>query len=143
MAPSVMRICPSIVAIRMDVLLNALANRDDARINRLCTVFEKSMDDSNITMFTLEEAEYIREQLTYIHVMTLMNLYDVAIEAATNLRDMCEKIPPARMGVLYLLRATWFTPEPTDEMSLGPIDELPRLVKYEISKILEKVYNLV
>jgi hypothetical protein len=143
MVMAIPRICPSIVSIRMKVLLNALNARDDAKINKLCTLFEQHMDDSNIVLFTHEETEHVQEQLTYIHVLSMVNQYEAAVQATTKLQDMCEQISSSRMGVLYLLRTIWYTPTSNDELSLGPIDDLPRLVKYEISNILEKEYNLV
>lgn len=141
--PRVPRICPSIVDIRMSGLFEALVERDDTRINRLCDAFIKHMDEAKTVLFTHDEAEDVKDKILYIQLLCFMNLHDVAIDTAAEIQNICRDILHVRMGVINHLKAIWGVPELNKEFALGHIDDLPSLVKYQIAECLRCEYNLV
>ena len=142
MSKLVPRVCPTIINIRMKGLVAALEQRDQKRVDRLCTLFVQHMETANVVVFTRQEVDHVCEQISYIHILTFMDLYDMAISIACDLRDSYHSIGQKRTGVIYALRAIWHVPHLAEEFSMGAIDDLPSLVKYEISKHLEKEYNM-
>lgn len=124
-------------------LIEALVERDDTRIDRLCTAFIKHMDEADPMLFTHEEAEDVKEKILYIQLLGFMNVYDVAIDTAAEIQNMCRDISHVRMGVINQLNAIWRVQHLDEEFAMGPIDDLPALVKHEIAECLRREYNLV
>jgi hypothetical protein len=132
-----------IVDIRMRGLIEALVERDDVRINRLCNSYIEHMDKAEVLLFAPEEAEVVKEKILYIQLLSFTNLHDVAIDIAVEIQNMSREILHARMGVIYHLNAVMHVPELDEEFGLGAIDELPALVKYQIAECLKHEYNMV
>ena len=143
MSKIIPRISPWIVDIRMRGLFEALVERDDIRINRLCTAYIQHMDEAKPMLFTHEEAEVVKEKILYIHLLSFMNLHDAAIDTAAEIQNMCRNINPVRMGVINHLNAIGHVPRLDQEFAMGPIDDLPALVKHHIADCLKREYHLV
>jgi len=143
MSKIILRISPTIVDIRMRGLFEALVERDDTRINRLCNAFIKHMDEAEPMLFTHEEVEDVKEKILYIQLLSFMSLHDVAIDTAADIQNMCRSISHARMGVISHLSAIWRVPHLDQEFAMGPIDDLPALVKHQIAECLKSAYLLV
>jgi hypothetical protein len=124
-------------------LLEALAKRDDTRINRLCNSYIAHMDKADPFLFTPEEAEVVKDKILYIQLLSFMNLHNVAIDNAVEIQNMCQNIRHVRMGVIYHLNAILHVPKLDKEFEMGVIDDLPALVKYQIAECLKHEYNMV
>jgi hypothetical protein len=143
MSQIIPRISPVIVDIRMRGLLEALVERDDTRINRLCNSYIAHMDKADTLLFIHEEADVVKDKILYIQLLSFMNLHDVAIDTVVEIQNMCRDIRHVRMGVIYHLSAILHVPELDDEFGMGVIDDLPALVKYQIAECLKREYNMV
>jgi hypothetical protein len=127
----------------MKVLMKALQERDQSRIDRLCTVFVDKMEEIEPSWFLPSEVSHIINELTFIHTLTFNNMYDKAIERISMIISMCHQIRDTRFGVVNVLRAGWYIPTQNNEFSLGMLDALPCLVRSEIAKCLEREYNII
>ena len=143
MSQIIPRISPVIVDIRMRGLLEALVERDDTHINRLCNSYISHMDKADHMLFTPEEADAVKDKILYIQLLSFMNLHDVAIDTVVEIQNMCRDIRHVRMGVIYHLNAILYVPEPDEEFGMGVIDDLPALVKYQIAECLKREYNMI
>lgn len=143
MVKQLFRMCPAIVEIRMKSLIKALEKRNQQTINRLCTVFVTELETIDLALFSRQEAEHVCHEINQLHLFTFLDLYPIAVEKALNIIKFCKGLHDTRVGVINSLVVEWYEPKENDEFSLGAqLDNLPKLVKFEIGKCLEKVYNM-
>ena len=145
MTQGLVRITYSVFGVRMKCLLNAIEERNKARINRLCEVYQTDMRIAEVAVLSASEIDYVVDMLLYIQLLCTLEVFECAYDATNQLKSWHQDVCITRQNIVTMLKdsnqkGNGFYKQQKE--MLGCIADLPNLVLLQIGTILENDYKL-